>query len=124
MSEGECPECGKYLKNVENHMKRMHATQPVKLSLVQSQSFSKTYATRALVQMTEYDFRIVFANEKLQISPDAEAIVSDSMAILTPTAAVELSLQLNKYIENWQRVFGEIPPRSKESIFTPMEMET
>lgn len=92
------------------------------LQIMRSPTFQKTYGTRALVTRTEYDFRVVLANEKMVSDSGEEFLVGESLVILTPLAAKELSGQLDQLIRNWEKAFGTIKKRPPESIYSEQSL--
>ena len=88
------------------------------IQIMRCPTFQKTYGTRALVTRTEYDFRVVLANEKMLSDGGEEIFVGESLVILTPLAAKELSTQLDVLIKSWEKAYGTIKKRPAESIYS------
>jgi len=85
-------------------------------------NFQKTYSTRVLVTRTEYDFRALFANEKMSSDSGEEIFIGESLAILTPLAAKELNGQLSELLKGWEKEHGPIKRRSSESIYSEQSL--
>ncbi len=92
------------------------------IQILRSPTFQKTYGTRALVTRTEYDFRVVLANEKMLSDSGEEIFVGESLVILTPLAAKELNVQLDKLIKGWEKAYGTIKKRPAESIYSDQSL--
>lgn len=89
-----------------------------KYPILRPDNFQKTYGTRVLVMKTEYDFRAIFANEKMIDDEGQEFLIGETMVILTPIAAKELYKELNKQIREWEHEHGTIKKRVEESVYT------
>lgn len=81
------------------------------IQVVRTPLFGRTYATNALVAITDCDVRIELMNEKFQ-HEDKWIYHSDHMAILTMQAAKKLLLDLNKKISKYEEENGEIEVNS------------
>jgi hypothetical protein len=92
------------------------------MKIMRCPTFQKTYGTRALVTRTEYDFRVVLANEKMLSDSGEEVFVGESLVILTPLAAKELNSQLGRLIESWEKAYGTIKKRPAESIYSEQSL--
>lgn len=63
-----------------------------------SPNYFKTYATNALVDVTDVDLRINFSNEMSKNSDGNNVLVIENQVILTPQAAMLLLDQLSKAV--------------------------
>jgi hypothetical protein len=125
-----CPLCGdevddsQYLKHVaEVHsheemqdFMRSHQrkVEPI-MELTRGENFSKLYATRFNIQLTEYDFRLDVLNERRIHQPGAKhqiaevhEFISESQLIIQPIAAKILVQELSAAVEHFEEQFGEI----------------
>lgn len=87
------------------------------IPILRTDGFSKWYGTRVLLMRTEFDFRAIVANEKMMDDDGNEFFIGESMFILTPIAAKELSNQLKKEIREWEKEHGKIETRLKKSRY-------
>ena len=127
-----CPLCGdevddsQYLKHVaEVHwheemqdFMRSHQrkVEPI-MEMTRGENFSKLYATRFNIQLTEYDFRLDVLNERRIHQPGAKhqiaevhEFISESQLIIQPLAAKILVQELAEAINHFEEQFGEIKP--------------
>ena len=127
-----CPLCGdevddsQYLKHVaEVHsheemqdFMRSHQrkVEPI-MEMTRGENFSKLYATRFNIQLTEYDFRLDVLNERRIHQPGAKhqiaevhEFISESQLIIHPLAAKILVQELAEAINHFEEQFGEIKP--------------
>ncbi len=127
-----CPLCGdevddsQYLKHVaEAHsheemqdFMRSHQRKvdPI-MEMSRGENFSKLYATRFNIQLTEYDFRLDVLNERRIHQPGAKhqiaevhEFISESQLIIQPLAAKILVQELAEAINHFEEQFGEIKP--------------
>lgn len=127
-----CPLCGdevddsQYLKHVaEVHsheemqdFMRSHQrkVEPI-MEMTRGENFSKLYATRFNIQLTEYDFRLDVLNERRIHQPGAKhqiaevhEFISESQLIIQPIAAKILVQELAEAINHFEEQFGEIKP--------------
>ena len=88
--------------------------------LMRGPDFEKTYATKAIPFMTDFDFRIVLTNEVMKTEAGWRTI-ADQMVILTPVAAKELVNELGACISAYEEMLGKIKPRNKTRIITTFE---
>jgi hypothetical protein len=86
--------------------------------VIRAVTFSKHYGTRVLSMTTEYDFRIMLANEKMMDEDGTEFYIGESMWILTPTAAKELLEDLKGLVKEWEKEMGRIGPRPRETKYS------
>ena len=86
--------------------------------VIRAATFSKHYGTRVLSMTTEYDFRMMLANERLMDEEGTEFYIGETMWILTPTAAKELLEDLKGLLKGWEREMGRIGPRPKETKYS------
>jgi len=94
----------------------------INVSFARSPNFVKEYATKTVVQPTEYDIRISFLNEKIKENNYNEIMIIDSMMILTPIAAKELKQQLDEIISEWEKK-NPISPRPEKTIYAKISVE-
>ncbi len=85
--------------------------------LIRALEFFKTYATRTVPYLTEYDIRVVLANETMG-DEEGWCTVADGMVILTPLAAKELAAELNAIVSTWEELNGKIKGRKGRRIVT------
>ncbi len=90
------------------------------LPVVRAEGFCKTYGTRVLVMRTEYDLRLLIANEVVKAEQGGEFYLGESMVVLTPVAAKELASDLAKMVREWERDHGKIDDRPRTSRFTEL----
>ena len=90
--------------------------------LVRAPEFYKTYATRTVPYLTEYDIRVVLANETMG-DEEGWCTVADGMVILTPVAAKELAAELNALVSTWEELNGKIKGRKGSRIVTTFSRE-
>lgn len=110
---------------VANPRKKVKTKSPSgrsEIQIVRAPLFQKTYGTRALVTRTEYDFRVVLANEKMLSDSGEEFLVGESLVILTPLAAKELCTQLDRLIKDWEKAYGSIKKRSADSLYSEQSL--
>ena len=93
------------------------------IPVVRTNNFQKHYCTRTLVTNTEFDFRIVSANEKIQAENGHEFFVGESMQILTPNCAKELHSKLGKLIKSYEKDYGKIQKRNEDSKFSTQKID-
>ena len=91
---------------------------PDDIPVIRAASFSKHYGTRVLSMTTEYDFRLLLANEKMMDDDENEFYIGESMWILTPTAAKEIFEDLKVLLKEWEKDMGKIKPRSDETKYS------
>ena len=84
--------------------------------------FFKAYATRTVPYLTEYDIRVVVANETMG-DEEGWCTVADGMVILTPVAAKELAAELNALVSTWEELNGKIKGRKGRRIVTTFSRE-
>lgn len=92
------------------------------LPLVRAPDFHKLYATRAVPFITDYDVRIVVANETME-TEGGWCTIADGALILTPVAAKELAGDLQSVIQSWEELHGTIKGRTKQRILTEFKRE-
>ncbi len=90
--------------------------------LARAPEFLKTYATRAMPYLTEYDIRVILANETMG-NEEGWCTVADGMVILTPLAAKELAAELNAIVSTWEELNGKIKGRKGRRIVTTFSRE-
>ena len=90
--------------------------------LARTPEFHKTYSTRAMPFITEYDIRVVLANETMG-NEEGWCTVADGMVILTPLAAKELAAELNALVSTWEELNGKIKGRKGRRIVTTFSRE-
>jgi hypothetical protein len=90
--------------------------------LVRSPEFFKAYATRTVPYLTEYDIRVVVANETMG-DDEGWCTVADGMIIMTPLAAKELLNELEALISTWEELHGKIRERKGRRIVTTFSRE-
>ena len=122
-----CPLCGvevddtQYLKHVaevhtpeqmQNFMRSHQKPQPI-MELTRGENFSKFYATRFNIQLTEYDFRIDVLNERRIHQPgskhqiaEVHEFISESQLIIQPIAVKMLVEELAAAVEQFEGQFG------------------
>lgn len=84
--------------------------------------FFKAYATRTVPYLTEYDIRVVVANETMG-DDEGWCTVADGMVIMTPLAAKELLDELEALISTWEELHGKIRGRKGQRIVTTFSRE-
>ena len=90
--------------------------------LARAPEFFKTYATRTVPYITEFDIRIVLANETMG-DDEGWCTVADGMVILTPLAAKELAGELMDLVTAWEELHGKIKGRKDRRIVTAFTRE-
>jgi hypothetical protein len=90
--------------------------------LARAPEFFKTYATRTIPHLTEFDIRVVVANETLG-DDEGWCTVADGMVILTPLAAKELAAELGDLVAAWEELHGKIQGRKGRRIVTTFTRE-
>jgi hypothetical protein len=90
--------------------------------LVRGPEFVKNYATRTVPYMTEFDIRVVLANETMG-DDEGWCTVADGMVILTPLAAKELVAELGDLVTAWEELHGKIKDRKGRRIVTTFTRE-
>jgi len=87
------------------------------MEMTRGENFSKLYATRFNIQLTEYDFRLDVLNERRIHQPGAKhqiaevhEFISESQLIIQPLAAKILVQELAEAINHFEEQFGEIKP--------------
>jgi len=90
--------------------------------LVRAPDFFKTYATRTIPYITEFDIRVVLANETMG-DDEGWCTVADGMVILTPLAAKELAAELSDLVAAWEELHGKIKGRKGRRIVTTFSRE-
>jgi hypothetical protein len=90
--------------------------------LARTPEFFKTYATRTIPFMTEFDIRVVLANETMG-DDEGWCIVADGMILLTPLAAKELAAELTEMVAAWEELHGKIKGRKGRRIVTTFSRE-
>lgn len=90
--------------------------------LARAPVFFKTYATRTVPYLTEYDIRVVLANETMG-DDVGWCTVADGMVILTPLAAKELAAELDAIVAAWEELHGKIKGRKGRRIVTTFSRE-
>ncbi|GEM_PF-3426824 len=125
-----CPLCGaevndsEYLKHVaddhthkemEDFMRSQQTQVAPILEMTRGENFTKLYATRFHIQLTEYDFRVDILNERRIHQPGAKhqiaevhEFISESQIIIQPIAAKALVQELAAAVEQFEKSFGEI----------------
>ena len=125
-----CPLCGdevddsQYLKHVaeihshEEMQEFMRSHQPQVapiMEMTRGENFTKLYATRFNIQLTEYDFRIDVLNERRIHQPgvkhqiaEVHEFISESQIIIQPIAAKMLIRELSAAVEQFEGQFGGI----------------
>ena len=125
-----CPLCGDeiegslYLKHVaevhspqemEDFMRSQQSQVAPIMELSRGENFSKLYATRFNIQLTEYDFRIDVLNERRIHQPgskhqiaEVHEFISESQLIIQPIAVKMLVEELAAAVEQFEGQFGEI----------------
>jgi hypothetical protein len=91
---------------------------PEDIPLLRAASFSKHYGTRILSMTTEYDFRLLLANEKMMDDDENEFYIGETMWILTPNAAKEIFEDLKTLLKEWEKEMGKIKPRTAETKYS------
>jgi hypothetical protein len=86
--------------------------------IIRAATFSKHYGTRVLSTSTEYDIRVLLANERLMDEDGTEFYIGETMWILTPTAAKELLENLKGLLKEWEKEMGKIKPRPEETKYS------
>lgn len=115
MSDKECNECEDPGNGETKDVKR--------ISIGRTPYFQKHYATRVGVTLTDFDIRLDIMNEKFKDDvTNKEVLVVEQMVILTPLAAKELSIELQRIIKHWEEK-NPIHPRPDKSIFSQYEVE-
>ena len=90
--------------------------------LARGPGFFKDYATRTIPFLTEYDIRVVLANETMG-DDEGWCTVADGMVILTPLAAKELATELADLVVAWEELHGKIKDRKGRRIVTAFTRE-
>ena len=90
--------------------------------LARAPDFFKTYATRTVPYLTEFDIRVVLANETMG-DDEGWCTVADGMVILTPLAAKELATELDALVSAWEELHGKIRGRKGRRIVTTFSRE-
>ena len=90
--------------------------------LFRKDGFNKTYCTRAMIINTEFDFRAIFANEKMKDEEDNEFVIGEAMTIFTPTAAKEFHKDLGRAIKDYESEFGKIEQRNRNSKYSEQKI--
>lgn len=84
--------------------------------------FFKAYATRTVPYITEFDIRVVLANETMG-DDEGWCTVADGMVILTPIAARELAAELADMVAAWEELHGKIKDRRGRRLVTTFTRE-
>lgn len=92
------------------------------LPLARAPDFRKTYVTRTLPFITDFDVRVVIANEAME-TDEGWCTVADGMLILTPVAAKELADDLQAVVQSWEELHGKIKGRTKQRILAEFRRE-
>jgi hypothetical protein len=131
-----CPLCGdkvedsQYLKHVadvhshkemEDFMRGQQSQVAPIMEMTRGENFTKLYATRFNIQLTEYDFRVDVLNERRIHQPGAKhqiaevhEFISESQIIIQPIAVKLLVQELAAAVELFEKSFGEIKaPKQK-----------
>lgn len=78
-------------------------------------NYVKIYATRIRGGLTSHDFRFELMNEKVKMNEkDPWTLVSDGMVILSPIGAKRFLVDLQKSVEEFERINGPIPLEPKK----------
>ena len=127
-----CPLCGDEVDDSQylNHVAEVHSHEEMQdfmrshqrkvepiMEMTRGENFSKLYATRFNIQLTEYDFRLDVLNERRIHQPGAKhqiaevhEFISESQLIIQPLAAKILVQELAEAINHFEEQFGEIKP--------------
>ena len=92
------------------------------LPIVRAEGFRKTYGTRVLVMRTEYDLRLMVANERVKVEGGGDFYLGEGMVILTPIAAKELVADLGTLVREWERDNGRIGDRPRKALMTEQRL--
>ena len=92
------------------------------LPLVRAPDFHKIYATRTVPFITDFDIRIVVANEMME-TEGGWCTVADGTLILTPVAAKELADDLQAVVQSWEEFHGKIKGRTKQRVLAEFKRE-
>jgi len=109
-------------KDRSSMMKKNRKASRPEIPIVRPPGFQKTYSTRVLASRTEFDFRAVFANEKMQTDDGEEVFIGESLVILTPLAAKELAGQLDMLVKDWEKEHGAVKKRPRKSIYSEQSL--
>ena len=90
--------------------------------LIRAPEFFKNYVTRTVPYMTEFDIRVVLANETMG-DDEGWCTVADGMVILTPLAAKELVAELGDLVGAWEELHGKVKGRKGRRILTTFTRE-
>lgn len=90
--------------------------------MARAPAFFKTYSTRTVPYLTEFDIRVVLANETMG-DDEGWCTVADGMVILTPLAAKELAAELANIVTAWEELQGKIKGRKGRRIVTTFNRE-
>ncbi len=92
------------------------------LPMARAPDFFKVYATRTVPYLTEFDIRVVLANETMG-DEEGWCTVADGMVILTPLAAKELATELDALVSAWEELHGKIRGRKGRRVVTTFSVE-
>jgi hypothetical protein len=92
------------------------------IPLARAPDFRKTYVTRTTPFITDFDVRIVVANEAME-TEEGWCTIADGMLILTPIAAKELAGDLQAVVQSWEEFHGKIKGRTKQRILAEFKRE-
>ena len=90
--------------------------------LARASDFFKVYATRTVPYLTEFDIRVVLANETMG-DDEGWCTVADGMVIMTPLAAKELATELDALVSAWEELHGKIRGRKGHRVVTTFSLE-
>jgi hypothetical protein len=92
------------------------------LPLARAPGFHKDYVTRTISFITDFDIRVVVANEAME-TDEGWCTVADGMLILTPVAAKELAGDLQAAVQSWEELHGKIKGRTKQRVLAEFKRE-